>query len=178
MDDEAGEQASQTRPDQAGNGERRPRRRGRRGGRRRRGGPEDGLAGSISDELNPVAAPEVESAVADFDGVSEPPVPAVEHISETHPAAATVQPQEPSAAETDAHAAEQEKAAARRRSTVREKVSFAAPAHSPLEPAAAHSLPQPAAPAETPAEAASETSGRFAAPRRMVVATLRRRLAV
>ena len=33
--------------------ERRPRRRGRRGGRRRRGGPEDGLAGSIADELGP-----------------------------------------------------------------------------------------------------------------------------
>ena len=32
------------------NGERRPRRRGRRGGRRRRGGPEDGLPGSMADD--------------------------------------------------------------------------------------------------------------------------------
>ena len=53
-------------------GERRPRRRGRRGGRRRRGGPEDGLAGSIADELGPTSAPEAARAVADFDGAGSP----------------------------------------------------------------------------------------------------------
>ncbi len=67
-EDESDEQPGQARADQSPNGERRPRRRGRRGGRRRRGGPEDGLAGSIADELGPPAAPEASSAVADFDG--------------------------------------------------------------------------------------------------------------
>ena len=59
-DDEGDEHAGMARGDQAADGERRPRRRGRRGGRRRRGtGLEDGLAGSIADELGPTSAPEV-----------------------------------------------------------------------------------------------------------------------
>ena len=57
-EDESEEQPGAVRADQAPDGERRPRRRGRRGGRRRRGGPEDGLAGSIADELGPTSAPE------------------------------------------------------------------------------------------------------------------------
>ncbi len=70
-EDEADEQSGMARGDQAANGERRPRRRGRRGGRRRRGtGAEEGLAGSIADELGPASAPEATSAVADFDGGS------------------------------------------------------------------------------------------------------------
>ena len=68
-DEEGDEQPGVARADQGPNGERRPRRRGRRGGRRRRGnGPEDGLAGSIADELGPTSAPEATNAVADFDG--------------------------------------------------------------------------------------------------------------
>ena len=64
------------RGDQPANGERRPRRRGRRGGRRRRGTElEDGLAGSIADELGPAPASEVTSAVADFDGGAPEPAP-------------------------------------------------------------------------------------------------------
>ena len=48
---EDGAEDSEVRTEQAAGGERRPRRRGRRGGRRRRGGPEDGLVGSIADEF-------------------------------------------------------------------------------------------------------------------------------
>ena len=72
-EDEFEEQPGAARADQTPDGERRPRRRGRRGGRRRRGGPEDGLVGSIADELGPTSAPEVTSAVADFDGYSAEP---------------------------------------------------------------------------------------------------------
>ena len=73
---EGDEQPGMARGDQGPNGERRPRRRGRRGGRRRRGnGPEDGLVGSIADELGPTSAPEAANAVADFDGGSPEPAP-------------------------------------------------------------------------------------------------------
>src|SRR6185437_392885 len=71
--DETSEQDAEARNDLSADGERRPRRRGRRGGRRRRGGPEEGLVGSISDELGPTSPPEVTEAVADFD--SAPPAP-------------------------------------------------------------------------------------------------------
>jgi ribonuclease E len=149
-DDEGGEQPNQARADQ-GSGERRPRRRGRRGGRRRRGGAEEGLAGSISDELEPVAAPEVAGAVADFDGVSSQPSPSSAEY-EPHPVEAPVAT--PASAEVDANESEK---AARRRSTVREKVSFGS--HSPAEPASAdYSQPEPSSPAETAAEPASETA--------------------
>ena len=117
----------------AGGGERRPRRRGRRGGRRRRGGPADGLAGSIVDELRPASAPEAAEAVADFEGVlSEPQRPESEPepivpTPDPHPAADRNQPQYlPEAGRVSAEletAQETERAAARRRSTVREKVS-------------------------------------------------------
>jgi ribonuclease E len=156
-EEEAGEQPIQARPD-SGSGERRPRRRGRRGGRRRRGEPEEGLAGSIADELGPVPVPEVTSAVADFDGVSSQPQPSpTEHAPQSQPAeqpAVTQQPA-PAMAET-----ESEKAA-RRRSTVREKVSFAA---SPQGEPAAPSYHQPQ-PASAPAEASNETA-EDTAPRR------------
>ena len=77
-EDEANEQPSFARNDQGPNDERRPRRRGRRGGRRRRGGgPEDGLAGSIADELGPTSVPEATDAVADFDGGSSEPAPSL-----------------------------------------------------------------------------------------------------
>ena len=75
-EDESEEQPGFARGDNQG-GERRPRRRGRRGGRRRRGGGdrEDGLAGSISDELTPPQPSEAENAVADFDGGTSEPAP-------------------------------------------------------------------------------------------------------
>ena len=160
-DDEAGEQAGQVRSDQAGGGERRPRRRGRRGGRRRRGGPDEGLAGSINDELSPLQASEVTSAVADFDGGPSEPSHVAAERTEAQPAVVH-EPVSP-LAEAEAHAPESDKSA-RRRSTVREKVSFASQA--PSEPsAAAHGESQPSSPAEAPADAAGETAA-DTAPRR------------
>jgi ribonuclease E len=157
-DEESDEQPGEARADQGPGGERRPRRRGRRGGRRRRGGPEDGLAGSIADELAPPPASEAEAAVADFDHYSpEPPVPMVQQDSiaprpEPQPAE-SAPPEAPHAPAETETAQEAERAAARRRSTVREKVSFLvaaqpdAPApvnHSQPEPATAPAPPQPA----------------------------------
>jgi ribonuclease E len=164
-EDEAGEPAGQEqagqgnngRPDQ-GSGERRPRRRGRRGGRRRRGGPEDGLAGSIADELGPVAAPEAASAVADFDGApfsasSTQLAPEAPH-TEQSPVDHAPQPSVPAAMETEAQAQETERAAARRRSTVREKVSFGTNSQ-PEQAAPAHRQPS-ATSTPAPGESASE----------------------
>lgn len=135
-EDEAEDQGGEVRTDQAANGERRPRRRGRRGGRRRRGGPEDGLAGSIADELGPTSAPEATSAVADFDGYTpepyrpepEPYRPAPEPVASQPELQHADQgqreaPRAPAPAQ-DENAQDAERAAARRRSTVREKVSF------------------------------------------------------
>ncbi|HZE46478.1 MAG TPA: ribonuclease E/G, partial [Xanthobacteraceae bacterium] len=179
-EDDGDEQPGFARGDQAGAGERRPRRRGRRGGRRRRGsGPEEGLAGSISDELGPAPAPEVADAVADFDGHSEQaptlvqPEPAqppawqqVEPVAAAVPEAtmapeaaaseAVAAPEAATAAEDSSAEAER---AVRRRSTVREKVSFQssprpeAPAlvQSQAEPSPASAEPAAAATAEGPA---------------------------
>jgi ribonuclease E len=159
-DEEGDEQPAFVRGEQGPNGERRPRRRGRRGGRRRRGtGPEDGLAGSIVDELSPPQASEAATAVADFDGGSEPapalaqPEPVVasfqaEAAEQPAPAAQPAAPQS-SAAEEAAHEADK---AARRRSTVREKVSFTsgpAPSAAPVMPASAEQpVPEETAPAD------------------------------
>ena len=152
-DEESDEQPGFAGAEQGQNGERRPRRRGRRGGRRRRGGREegreDGLAGSISDELTPPPALEAADAVADFDGRSEPapsiaqhaePAPAYQpEAVESQPAAATAPLAEEAAADDKA---------ARRRSTVREKVSFASspsPDAAPAMPVAVeHPAPSPA----------------------------------
>ncbi|MEP6840485.1 MAG: ribonuclease E/G, partial [Bradyrhizobium sp.] len=169
-EDEGDEQPGVARGEQGPNGERRPRRRGRRGGRRRRGnGLEDGLAGSISDELGPTSAPEAAGAVADFDGGSYEPAPTLVQ-PEPEPTqlqpAAYAEPEPVATAPTvEETAQEADPAAARRRSTVREKVSFAT--SPPAEPAASasHGAPEPdvsAAPTEpTPAD-----SGDDAAPRK------------
>ena len=176
-EDEADEQPGLARTDQAAGGERRPRRRGRRGGRRRRGGPEDGLAGSIADELGPVPVPEAASAVADFDGISSQPSPSpAEYTPSAHHAEqpVTVQPTAPTQAEAEAHEAEK---AARRRSTVREKVSFGS--SSQAEPAApsSHQLPSAAAPGEADLRtgARNHDRSRAASARGMVVTAFRRR---
>ncbi|MBR0963045.1 Rne/Rng family ribonuclease [Bradyrhizobium diazoefficiens] len=167
------------RGEQQGNSDRR-RRRGRRGGRRRRGGNEEGLAGSIADELGGNAPPEVSEAVADFDGasgVSAPSIAHAEQIDIVQPQVARHEPRAEPQAEAPAQpqapqprqpaAAEEEPAddkGARRRSTVREKVSFlSSSASEPATPVA--SAPEPVAPpAPEPApQAATETP---AAPRR------------
>jgi ribonuclease E len=164
-EDESDEQPGQARADQAPNGERRPRRRGRRGGRRRRGGLEDGLAGSIVDELGPAAAPEVSSAVADFDGNPAQPSltmvqPETESIAPAYeqPSMDRGQPEPARAAvATEAETAQEaERAAARRRSTVREKVTFLVEAQPASPSPAGHSQPAEPAPAPGPAPAPAE----------------------
>ncbi len=153
------EQPGVVHTDQPSGSERRPRRRGRRGGRRRRGGPEDGLAGAIADELGPTPAPEAASAVADFDGYS-PPAPSP-MLTQTDPVAPPpepphvehAQPEVVRAAPTEVETAQEAERAARRRSTVREKVNFLVDAQ-PAATVAPVSQSQPAEPA--PAQPASE----------------------
>ncbi|MFH0299901.1 Rne/Rng family ribonuclease [Bradyrhizobium sp. 31Argb] len=165
------------------NGERRPRRRGRRGGRRRRSGhgADEGLAASIADELGPRAEPEAADAVADFDGGSpEPaqtlvqPEPVAEPEFELELQPAESPPPQPEPVSVAAPAPEAEEPAQendramRRRSTVREKVSFASqpePApvvvqseSEPIPPAE----PAPAAVAEPAPAATTEASPRKA----------------
>jgi ribonuclease E len=170
-DGEEGEDQA-ARGEQQGSADRR-RRRGRRGGRRRRGPGEEGLAGSIGDELAGNAPSEATDAVADFDGFGGEAAPSIAQAEHTHEPQVT-QPEPRAEARIEATAqpepapavAEEEPAddkAARRRSTVREKVSFAS--SSPSEPAPVAQAAEPvAAPAPEPApEADSETSS---APRR------------
>jgi ribonuclease E len=161
-EDESEEQPGQLRSDQAPGGERRPRRRGRRGGRRRRG-LEDGQAGSIVDELSPASTSEATSAVADFDGVAaEPYLPVVQPESIAPPPeqqpAVRAQP-EPVAGPAEAETAQEaERAAARRRSTVREKVSFMAAAQPDATAPVSQTQPAPAA-NSTPAQPEPEATG-------------------
>ena len=162
VEDSAGD--SEVRTEQAANGDRRPRRRGRRGGRRRRGGPEDGLVGSIADELGPTSASEASGAVADFDGYSPESAPLPEVQPESVAQAPEQQPvetyqPEPVRTSGETETAQEAERAARRRSTVREKVSFLANAQPEAAPPLHHSPPEPSAPAAPePAPAASEDS--------------------
>jgi len=176
-DDDAVEEGTEepfgaSRPDS--NGERRPRRRGRRGGRRRRGGPEDGLVGSIADELTPPEASEVQDAVADFDGATTDPA-----VAQAPDESATALPEtqlveqpahEPVVAAVAEPAVESqtipEADKPARRSTVREKVSFAAtptaetPVSAPVPAHASEPAPAPAGPApEETSQAAPRKAG-------------------
>ncbi|WP_456621189.1 Rne/Rng family ribonuclease [Bradyrhizobium sp. P5_C12] len=178
QDGEEGEdQAGQARGEQQGGGERR-RRRGRRGGRRRRGGGEEGLAGSIGDELGGNPPSEATDAVADFDGSNGETAPSIahsEHVNAVEPQVTQPEPRaelqaeiparlEPAPAVAEEEPASDDKAAARRRSTVREKVSFLSSSQpEPAAPVAQASEPV-AAPAPEPAP--QETSETPAAPRR------------
>ncbi|WP_346657332.1 Rne/Rng family ribonuclease [Bradyrhizobium monzae] len=161
------------RGEQQGNSDRR-RRRGRRGGRRRRGNGEEGLAGSIGDELTGNQPSEATEAVADFDSSGSETAPSIAHSEHIAPVEAS-QPEfqlqapvetpaqpAPSAAVAEEEPASDDKAA-RRRSTVREKVSFLSSPSEPATPVAA--APEPVAPpAPEPAtDVAAETP---AAPRR------------
>jgi ribonuclease E len=166
-DDESEETDGEVRADQGPGGERRPRRRGRRGGRRRRGGPEDGLAGSISDELGPTSISEASFAAADLDGNVTEPAPyerlgdSVAPRLEPQPTEATVQPSEPEKPQPEPaqDSGTQEAEKARRRSTVREKVSFLVepqPAESELPVSTSSAQSQPTAPIQ-PSQTAAET---------------------
>lgn len=170
QDGEEGEEQA-ARGEQQGGGERR-RRRGRRGGRRRRGAGEEGLAGSIGDELAANAPPEASDAVADFDSFGSEAAPSIaqsEHVAEPQAAQPEAQAETPAAAQPEPapSAAAEEPAddkAARRRSTVREKVSFLLNSESePAAPVTQASEPVPPPAPEPAPEAANETP---AAPRR------------
>ena len=173
-EDEGDEQPGMARSDQPANGERRPRRRGRRGGRRRRGGDlEDGLAGSIADELGPTSASEVTEAVADFDGGGSEPAPSLvqadiasEPVAQPAEMPPYARPEPVESPPAPAVEEAQESEPARRRSTVREKVSFVTSVPAEPAPAIGHSAPEPVVappPASEPAPAAASTE---AAPRK------------
>jgi ribonuclease E len=148
-DDESEEQNGEVRAEQGPNGERRPRRRGRRGGRRRRGGnelggtegdqPHEGIVSSIADDLGPL--PESESAEAAAD-LSYPPEP----VREERPA--YVAPPEPVSHHISTPEDEATESAPRKRSTVREKVSFFFGDSPKQEPAPASVQPNEPAPPE------------------------------
>jgi ribonuclease E len=176
-DDEADDQPREARGEDGADGERRPRRRGRRGGRRRRGGErgegnEEGLAGSIADELAGPSESEASTAVADLEGGNnghgeQPSVEAqptavqpVETPKRDHDSVPMFAPAEPTPAAASApvaaapEPAQDDDKPARRRSTVREKVSFAsaAPAIEPeaVSPTVAAEAPAPVAAPVTP----------------------------
>ena len=112
------------------------------------------MAGSIADELAPPAASEAVDAVADFDSYSSEPTPTLPEV-QPEPIATAPEPQQADQPSHDGdHASSAESVepetdkAARRRSTVREKVAFLAEA----PPAA--SAPADAGPSEQPASPA------------------------
>jgi ribonuclease E len=162
-----GEEAGEFETERTFDGERsddgsgRRRRRGRRGGRRRRGGPEqeEGSVAAIADDLIETAEPEAADAAADLDQPTtsrvEISAPDEQPPEPVQPTAVQAEPVEPAPVEAEPAADADSK---RRRSTVREKVSFGppigetpAPAPAPVqaEPAAA----APAAEAEPAPEA-------------------------
>ena len=157
-----GERADGERSDEAGG---RRRRRGRRGGRRRRGGPEheEGSVAAISDDLGEAPEPEAADAAADLDQ------PATRHIEISVPDQAPVETPQPAPApvaimtQQEADAAAEAAETKRRRSTVREKVSFGTPAAE----APTSQQPDPApAPAAPEANAAHESASDADQPRR------------
>jgi ribonuclease E len=126
------------------------------------------LVGSIADELGPTSPPEASRAVADFDGympeqaalpVIQPE--AVAQAPEQQPAEPHQPDPEPVRAPAETETAQEAERAARRRSTVREKVSFLSNAQpegttsQPVHPAP----PEPSVPAsQESAPTASEES--------------------
>jgi ribonuclease E len=165
-EDVEGEEAgAEALADQGANGERRPRRRGRRGGRRRRGGgeaggpeagqqPVDGIAATITDDFGPPPQSEAEEAEADLSARDvQPP--------REQPAAPA--PREDVSIEEPQPESE---AAPRKRSTVREKVSFFF-GDKPAEPEAQPTSSEPqASTSNEPAPQSSEPDSESPAPRR------------
>jgi ribonuclease E len=158
-----GERADGERSDEGGG---RRRRRGRRGGRRRRGGheQEEGSVAAIADDLGQAPQPEVAVAVADLDQ-EQPPT---RHIEIATPETAPAETPQPEPAEPVAQAAEAASETAdtkRRRSTVREKVSFGLPAAESPAPVPQQQEPAPAT-AEPEASRAPEPAPEAEQPRR------------
>ncbi|KQW23575.1 ribonuclease [Afipia sp. Root123D2] len=157
-DDDSEDQDGAPRADQPAGDERRPRRRGRRGGRRRRGGNEngtgdEGLVAAIADDLGPVPDSEASEAVADLaaPAVEQPRADFSERDIPANPEPAPVP--EPTA---------DEDSKPRRRSTVRERVSFLfgeAPAETanPPEPESKPSEPEAVTPIETSPQSSAPT---------------------
>jgi ribonuclease E len=156
-DDEQEDQNGEQRADQNANGERRPRRRGRRGGRRRRGSneagvteealPGEGVVSTIADDFGPLSESEAAEAVADLSAPAEP-------VREERPAA----PPAPEPVSHSISTPEDVEAAPRKRSTVREKVSFffgetpkPEPEPTPIQTPASTSEPTLSQPASEPA---------------------------
>jgi ribonuclease E len=104
----------------------------------------------------------VTSAVADFDGYSPEPAPQVVEAESMAPQpeqhAADRRPQEVAPTAEAETAQEAERAAARRRSTVREKVSFMVNAQPDAAAPVSSNPPQPPTAAPAPAEPASEAT--------------------
>ncbi|MES2599359.1 MAG: Rne/Rng family ribonuclease [Pseudomonadota bacterium] len=155
-DDEQDDQNGEQRADQGANGERRPRRRGRRGGRRRRGGneagltegaqPGEGIVSTIADDLGPLPESESAEAVADLSAPAEP-------VREERSAPAPVAVQAPEPVSHHISTPEDAETAPRKRSTVREKVSFffgetpkPEPEPTPVQTPASSSEPTPSEP--------------------------------
>jgi ribonuclease E len=161
-DEGTDETDDEARAEQTGDGERRPRRRGRRGGRRRRGtGPgEEGQSPAIGDEFNGLATEEAEFDAEREDAPSAKFAPEPPPLLLLDEAATDVEPsvivhqaeraEEPrSEPAQDDISSESEKP--RRRSTVREKVSFT------TEPPTASVSAD--APSASPEQAAMEAPG-------------------
>jgi ribonuclease E len=151
-----GERADGERSDEAGG---RRRRRGRRGGRRRRGGPEheEGSVAAIADDLGEAPEPEAADAAADLDQ------PATRHIEISVPDQMPVETPQPAPApaasmtQQEADAAAEAAETKRRRSTVREKVSFGTPAAEAPTSQQPDPAPAPATPeAHTAPDSASD----------------------
>ena len=143
-----------------------------RGGERQEGN-EEGLAGSIADELTGPQESEASEAVADLDGRNNgshgdqpgheaQPVeaPKTDHDSVPMFAPAEPAPAAPVAATPEPALAQDDEKPARRRSTVREKVSFGTSAPAPVEPEA----PAPVAIVEEPAPVAAPVAPPAPAP--------------
>jgi ribonuclease E len=117
------------------------------------------------DELGPTSAPEATSAAADFDGYNppEPSLPVIQPESIAPPPSPEPQPadhgrQEARASSTHEETAQEAERAARRRSTVREKVSFLTSVQPEATTPANHSPPEPPSAPSAPAEPASEAA--------------------
>ena len=151
--------------DEGSEGERRRRRRGRRGGRRRRREGEEGLAASVADEVEGQFEPA--EAAAEVTDLDRPPVDVAPSEPQPVPTPAPIhdEPRVERAAVPEHLSAEHEGAQerARRRSTVREKVSFVSDSAPPTPAEPVHAAQPEPAPAE-PVDSA-ETSN-DAGPRR------------
>jgi len=135
VDEGADETDDEARAEQAGDGERRPRRRGRRGGRRRRGTGtgEEGLSPSTGDEFNGSVTDDAEFDAEPQDAPAaefvpaQPPLPSpVETVAESQPSVVVPQVERAEVPQSEPvpDDSSSESGKPRRRSTVREKVSF------------------------------------------------------